>query len=977
MKMKLLTNISAAILGLCPVLASAQTIEMLDVVPASGSAQLQAEIDLQGKEIEKVTAVAYSMKNGYSVETSEDYILEDGRYIAAVAQNAAADADNAYMMKVTFTDGTSVYTDCMLPNKETFRWLTELQWTAAQPGYGKVEIDQGIDGGNAVNNGIRYYKLIACHADGYVTYGNIEGDYTRFETKIGVSDGGQGSYGDVRFMIYANDVLKKDQLIYSNSNPDKGNNLSIDDVSFSMEGVTKLHFKFGQYDNNWSDHSYLLLPRLYLPMVEKEAQTVTMVTDGGKVADRVTSIDLQATTSASKPVHYVIAEGKDLAEIRNGNQLVLYAGKKGKVVVQAFVFGDESHYAGVSSVTFDFDLTPKFEYLGEQTLSDGNTYAYFIADPCLRTISGMQLSFKNNPDLMTNAGTLDVLPYLIQKDDKAPWIAAVPKSVMPSDFFRIEATFADEYEETDFVSDYYDGGRAMVFGSDLPVGSYVLHSNYNSSTSVDQAVSMVPINLAGTVYPKGFGVHAVGYATFNLAAGKYDRFVAHVGKQSGRSGNIEFVLSMNGTQIATTGSINQSKRGDWDYPVAADITTLRIDVKDGGDNIGSDHGSMGGVRFYYTAEERQAQNIEWKSEKEINGYKPFDLNLDAVASSGLPVFYKVVEGRELASVEGNVLHITQVPEGVSTIKVAAYQPGNLEWGIAPEFVCTMRLNNAYVVERDATLVLENGETLGELTVYADQYSAGQVRVKGGLATVKKLNLKYTFYPQEYTFVTFPTDMNLDKVGNLAELGFPYSSLAEGKSYTIYAYDTFKHAETPDGDNWTPLPTADVKGGKGYVVRFNGVADNEPVEATFVIENSELKLDESLEILNLTVDFGDTEPGTMQTLYVRPQNVSGNTLRIDVKYDPTDLSDLPVNHERALRDARVTFVPGFSGIRLTLPDNTPAKVAIYDASGKHLKKAVRYVSPMMINIEDLKPGEYQMIVSYGNAIGVKTFVKPKM
>ena len=68
---------------------------------------------------------------------------------------------------------------------------------------------------------------------------------------------------------------------------------------------------------------------------------------------------------------------------------------------------------------------------------------------------------------------------------------------------------------------------------------------------------------------------------------------------------------------------------------------------------------------------------------------------------------------------------------------------------------------------------------------------------------------------------------------------------------------------------------------------------------------------------------------------------------------------------------------FAGIRLTLPDNTPAKLAIYDASGEKLVKAVRYVSPMMIDIRDLKAGNYQMIVSYGNAIGVKTFVKPNI
>ena len=69
---------------------------------------------------------------------------------------------------------------------------------------------------------------------------------------------------------------------------------------------------------------------------------------------------------------------------------------------------------------------------------------------------------------------------------------------------------------------------------------------------------------------------------------------------------------------------------------------------------------------------------------------------------------------------------------------------------------------------------------------------------------------------------------------------------------------------------------------------------------------------------------------------------------------------------ALEEMRVTRTPVRGAIRLTLPDQTPARVAIFDREGKHLLKAVRYVSPMKINISDLEPGTYRMVVIYGPA-----------
>ena len=92
---------------------------------------------------------------------------------------------------------------------------------------------------------------------------------------------------------------------------------------------------------------------------------------------------------------------------------------------------------------------------------------------------------------------------------------------------------------------------------------------------------------------------------------------------------------------------------------------------------------MGGTRLYYTPKERKAQSIAWLDSKPVLAYKPTDVKLTARASSGLPVGYRVIEGNEWAEIrEGGILHIHTVPEGITTLKVEAFQPGDKDWAIA-------------------------------------------------------------------------------------------------------------------------------------------------------------------------------------------------------------------------------------------------------------------------------------------------------
>lgn len=123
-------------------------------------------------------------------------------------------------------------------------------------------------------------------------------------------------------------------------------------------------------------------------------------------------------------------------------------------------------------------------------------------------------------------------------------------------------------------------------------------------------------------------------------------------------------------------------------------------------------------------------------------------------------------------------------------------------------------------------------------------------------------------------------------------------------------------------------------------------------------------------MNVELNMMQLEPGTEFPVYVMPDGgVKGAPLKVMVRFSPDDLSALPVNHARALEDVLVTFNPNNSGIRLTLPTQEQAKVVIFD-SKERMVKAVKYVSPYLIDITGLEPGSYQLYIQYGNATATR-------
>ncbi|MBB5801091.1 hypothetical protein F4560_000859 [Saccharothrix ecbatanensis] len=98
-----------------------------------------------------------------------------------------------------------------------------------------------------------------------------------------------------------------------------------------------------------------------------------------------------------------------------------------------------------------------------------------------------------------------------------------------------------------------------------------------------------PLTIAGTVYPKGLGVHAESDLQFYLG-GKCSRFTALVGvdDETGGAGSVTFSVVVDGVTLTTTPVIRAGQAAvAIDVPITGDI--LDLVVGGGIDGVGSDH----------------------------------------------------------------------------------------------------------------------------------------------------------------------------------------------------------------------------------------------------------------------------------------------------------------------------------------------------------------------------------------------------
>lgn len=510
-------------------------------------------------------------------------------------------------------------------------------------------------------------------------------------------------------------------------------------------------------------------------------------------------------------------------------------------------------------------------------------------------------------------------------------------------------------------------------------------SGYDNRIKYDQGIDGGnPFPVDGINFYKSFSTHATGSFTFNFAEDTpYSRLFTYYGIQDNKSaGDIKFTLTVNG-ELKDTHTMyaknNPVKPSDGiylrKYDVAIDGQTDIVINGDMIDDINQDHMNFPLGRLYLKKDVRKEQEATWPATEILAYGKPFKHTLDAGFTSGGTGLYYITSGSEYATIEGNVLNVHTIPTDDSAyIEVAAVQPGTDEYLTSPLSTCRFYVVNDKTVPADGKLVLNNGDEVDELTVYANPSSRGQVVVNNGFASVNKLILKYTFNPGEWNFISFPANASLSQISNLNSLG--YTLNGSQKAFYLCEYNTRSRAEQPSKTAWTKLASDNVIKNKGYIMGVSRSADNpdnKPVEVTFVFENTKLGFDPSNNgSLNVELNMMQLEPGSEIPVYVMPDDgLKGSPLKVMVKFSPKDISSLPVNYVKALDDARVTFNPNRSGIRLTLPTQDQAKVVIFD-SKEHVVKAVKYVAPYLIDVTDLKPGKYQLYIQYGNATATKPF-----
>lgn len=970
---------------------SAQTMTLLGVFNDGTNGQIKAEINPEGKEIQAVTTYSYRMYDGYNT-TRTDYELVDGRYLTADIDFNPG--DYTYRMKVDFTDGTSLLSECIDKDyTSAFMWLGDFPFKKYVSGWGgrNPRVDISIDNTDppsatptrmTVNDTV-FYKGVSNHAAGYVSY-LFERPFTRFVTRYGVQD--DRTYGYLTFQFW-NDrtwngsdwtggTIAVSQAMYSKVNAARGDNPCIRDLDLDMTGKNSLYISIQHNGNVSGDHAQLLLSRLYTELPDnsgKAAQTVRFVTEGGEIPLDSDRLPLEAEASSGGRVAYRVIAGRELAHIENGNELVTEFGSKGDIVVEATQYGDESYLPATSYITFSFDSRPVVEMLATYPSAvEGVRTAYFLIDTKGHDLKQLDLSLYDNPLSLNPLGTIDLTDYFDASKKTRKQIVSFPFNASSADVVH-RFTYDIAGLDAPVTTSYRQGLESFDYLTDLP---------FNASTGWDHWTKDIAYNrtdklqIGTQMYGKGFGTHAQGHIESTGDLSKYDRFVADVGGQvitNNTRGRLNFVLktASNGTVLYNTGNVDWRVLTEWEYKLNG-LAKVYILCGNGGDGNTNDICCVGAPRFYYPSAVKKAQEISWITESEINECRPTVIPLDATATSGLDVIYQLTAGSDYAAIEnGNELHVFNIPADSCSIEVIAYQPGDETWDATGVSRCVFRVANHVVVGKDERKELEGPLSVKRMTVYADNLSAGQVLVKSGLVSVETLSLKYTFRPGEWTYIAMPSDMNLDEVSDLNEKGYYFNNTREGTGgYYVSAYNTRRRADS-DGDSpWEMLTTPDVEGLKGYIMCLDESLGQESVEITFTMKNLELDLSSTIRPLHLTLDMSYSDPGSEQAVYVRPTNVKGNTLKVNVKFRPADESSLPVNHARALKAMRVTYTPKRTGIRLTLPDQTPARVGIFDSKGEKVLKAVNYVAPMMIDLSDLPKGKYMVAVIYGPASAVR-------
>jgi hypothetical protein len=87
-------------------------------------------------------------------------------------------------------------------------YLSDLTYSSGTIGWGTIHLDQSVGAHTITLNGVTFAKGIGTHANSDIIY-NLNGDYTRFQTSVGVDDEvpTSNTYASVIFKVYKDGVL--------------------------------------------------------------------------------------------------------------------------------------------------------------------------------------------------------------------------------------------------------------------------------------------------------------------------------------------------------------------------------------------------------------------------------------------------------------------------------------------------------------------------------------------------------------------------------------------------------------------------------------------------------------------------------------------------------------------------------------------------------------------------------------------------
>ena len=133
-------------------------------------------------------------------------------------------------------------------------YLSDLNWASATSGYGPVEKDRSNgesnagDGKTITLNGMTYTKGLGVHSPSEIIY-NLNGQYTRFLTDVGIDDEINTGCGTVSFDVYVDNVL-----VYSSGTMTSTSATKSIDLNVTGKQTLKLVVTNGG-DNSTCDHA--------------------------------------------------------------------------------------------------------------------------------------------------------------------------------------------------------------------------------------------------------------------------------------------------------------------------------------------------------------------------------------------------------------------------------------------------------------------------------------------------------------------------------------------------------------------------------------------------------------------------------------------------------------------------------------------------------------------------------------------------